>query len=790
MDFTKRQKILLYAITGTVLALILYLFDRKLIHLYMSLPFLSGSDGSGHWSIGEYYSAHIFPKTWGWIPVWSGGMPFPQFYPPFFFFFNALVAHIFPWVEYLTISKLLVVGSAFLIPITVVWTAKQLFRARRVGEENTTHSNWSTYIPAILAGVLSVFVVTTVGGQSSLGFTLQAAINKGFVPQFFALIPILLCLGFVSHIHTSRFARYASGLFFFIALLTNVHTALLLVVVIGSIALTEMCFSGNLRTAYHILKRYALVFGIAGFSASFWFFPLFATYSYLTSVPLTFEWDRIDQSLISIFLISFPIATYLSIRRKNPVVLGIIVGISIIAVASILRMDQKFPYLPFHMYRWLAITPYVCMILIAYIPDSFNFRQKRSQIFFSILLILGAAYIYRNEIRIYTNGGIYLRYMSERVDDLISYIQKNPGLTTIGTDEDLGRNASFIIDAKLGLLGVPTTTHIIRESAPSGLFLAPTRNTFSSVFEMAGVRTYIGKTENFTRQPIELRINRARGLGIRYIVASDPGVVGALSTSTGATFIQKFGPRYLYEIQDYTPKTSALEVLPTLAFSPLNFKVRPAEELNFTMLGEQALMQNAFPYVYIARDPDRNIDEIPLDELKHFSSIIFTTYPYKNIDTALSQIQEYTKDRIVYAVEQKSPLFLALQKESLNNKNIIVYKRNIKEKNIRKLSENIVGEIFRSIQKNGVPSNQTNVVPYYIRQTYYPWWNRVDDKMIYAVTPFYTLTFGDKGSSTSTIESTLVFKTGRSVHIGLGVTLALLLGMIYVEVRRLYLQKN
>lgn len=731
---------------------------------------MAGSDGSGHWSIGEYYSKHIFPKTWGWIPVWSGGMPFPQYYPPFYFFFTALVAHLFPWVSYLTISKIVIVGSGLLIPVTVVWASKRMF--------NTQSSSFDSYIPALLSGVLSILIITTVGGQSSLGFTLEAALNKGFVPQFFALIPILLCLGFTAHIHTSKASRYGAGIFFLIALLTNVHTALLLVIVISIIACVHLIFTKKHRL--QIIFTYVKVFGLAGFAASLWFFPLVATYDYFTTVPLPFDWDRIDLSLKIMFCISFPIAALIAIRRKNPVILGSAIGVSLIAIAAIAKMDQKFPHLPFHMYRWLAIAPYLSMIYIAYIADSISFKTLKGKIFFSIILLSFSAYVYKNEIRIYTDYGMYKNYTKENVDTLLALIQKNPGVTASGAEADLGRNASFIIDAKLGLMGIPTITHIIRESAPSGLFLTPTRNTFSAVFEMAGVRTYIGKMESFTRQPIEDRINRARGVGVRYIIATDPEVTGALSTSTQASFIAKVGPRHLYEIKNFEPKISVLENLPTLTFTNLNFKVRPPEEMSFTMLNEQALLRNAYPYIYFARDNDRNIDEIPLQELRNFGSLFLIEYTYKNVDRALDTLRQYATDRKIYVVKNKSTLYNKLKELSYTNKNIVIYEEDGKDE--RTEAERIVSQVFESIKNN--PVKAEGVYPYYIRQTYFPWWKRTDGGSLYPISPFYTLTFFSEPKTDTDIESTLVFKTGKSVYTGGTVTVLVLCAILYFEFRR------
>jgi hypothetical protein len=50
-------------------------------------------DGTGHYGIGQIYNAGIFPDTFGWTHAYFGGMPFPNFYPPLFFWCASLLNH-------------------------------------------------------------------------------------------------------------------------------------------------------------------------------------------------------------------------------------------------------------------------------------------------------------------------------------------------------------------------------------------------------------------------------------------------------------------------------------------------------------------------------------------------------------------------------------------------------------------------------------------------------------------------------------------------------------------------
>ena len=78
-----------------ILAIVTLVFNWQIFKTFWQFSFVSGWDGANHAAIGEYYANNIFPRTWGWIPHWFAGMPFPQFYPPLFYFSTAFLYKIF-----------------------------------------------------------------------------------------------------------------------------------------------------------------------------------------------------------------------------------------------------------------------------------------------------------------------------------------------------------------------------------------------------------------------------------------------------------------------------------------------------------------------------------------------------------------------------------------------------------------------------------------------------------------------------------------------------------------------
>jgi hypothetical protein len=50
-------------------------------------------DGTGHYAIAQIYDASIFPDTFGWTHAYFAGMPFPNFYPPLFYWGVGFLHH-------------------------------------------------------------------------------------------------------------------------------------------------------------------------------------------------------------------------------------------------------------------------------------------------------------------------------------------------------------------------------------------------------------------------------------------------------------------------------------------------------------------------------------------------------------------------------------------------------------------------------------------------------------------------------------------------------------------------
>src|SRR5262245_60460951 len=87
-------------------------------------------DGSGHYGIARIYDQTIYPNTFGWTNAHLGGMPFPNFYPPLFFWTVSFLHHIHLF-SFDTAFKLLILLPTILMPAAMWLLAYTLSNKNR-----------------------------------------------------------------------------------------------------------------------------------------------------------------------------------------------------------------------------------------------------------------------------------------------------------------------------------------------------------------------------------------------------------------------------------------------------------------------------------------------------------------------------------------------------------------------------------------------------------------------------------------------------------------------------------
>ena len=121
-----------------------------------------GLDGVAHYAIADLYARQVFPAISGWLPEYFGGMPFPNFYPPAFYFAVAALTRLGLSTAAATWS-LQALGAAAL-PLLTYLCARRLSASRSGG---------------LAAGALAVGVLIHRHPLWLAGISLPSTFNTG-----------------------------------------------------------------------------------------------------------------------------------------------------------------------------------------------------------------------------------------------------------------------------------------------------------------------------------------------------------------------------------------------------------------------------------------------------------------------------------------------------------------------------------------------------------------------------------------------------------------------------------
>ena len=115
---------------------------RRIPAQLLAAPTVGGADGSGHVAILHLYAAHVYPDIQGWIPEFFGGMPFPVYYPPLFYWLGATLMKV-GGMDAAAAAKTLTTLSFALLPVSLFYLARKHGLSRT---ETTVAVAWASVV--------------------------------------------------------------------------------------------------------------------------------------------------------------------------------------------------------------------------------------------------------------------------------------------------------------------------------------------------------------------------------------------------------------------------------------------------------------------------------------------------------------------------------------------------------------------------------------------------------------------------------------------------------------------
>ncbi len=239
-------------------------------------------DGTGHYGVAQIYAQSIFPDTFGWTHAHFGGMPFPNFYPPLFFWCVALLerTHL---VSLLTAFKAFVLLPLLLIP-AALWLLAWVIsgRDRRI---------------AFWAALVSVYPLVSVrfGGQMqwASGLDYFSTLSIGMYTQPLGFV--LLLAWFAVYVEARQRARLfvLACVLLALAVLANFLNGMMATIIVASVILFDLLRArpgragGRPPGAFRSLAAHTLSPIVAAGLTLFWLVPMLGSYGYFVTRPFT-----------------------------------------------------------------------------------------------------------------------------------------------------------------------------------------------------------------------------------------------------------------------------------------------------------------------------------------------------------------------------------------------------------------------------------------------------------------------------------------------------------------------
>ncbi|HMP67261.1 MAG TPA: hypothetical protein PKA60_00740 [Candidatus Paceibacterota bacterium] len=789
-DFFQKSRIIRFiykhrnsiVLQGFLAISIFLALNYKELYFYIINPFVPGGDGNGHMATGLYYAEHIFPRTWGLIPNWFGGMPFPNFYPPFFYWIIAFFYKITDF-NYIYVFKFFSISSILLFPVCILWLTRSIFK-------RDTVAAWSVSILASLT--VSFYAINYDSWQ---GINMRSFQLVGLLPYIFAFSIMILFLRFVFDENRNKKSWIGSTFLFFLVLISNIHVAQFSIVLflIATFYLLIKVYSEDRKNFYNAGLYYASSILFAILLSMFWYLPMLAEYTFISSINYNIP-DYLKYILIPISP-GLVLAAFFTIKRDNNVfIYTYTTFILVVIFLYLFQAGNFFPGVTFHFSRWIVVTIALFPIISAYvISNAFRIFPKMDCLIkipvFSIIifLVLNFYYIGLNDKNIF-----YKPTDQFKNNEIVEYVDNyNDGERLFLVEraslpiEPLIAPPGMTLESILGINN-KSAWAIYREPSISNIFYSPLKNVFFPDKESFGVRSFLdpninGVVSNFNSD-FSRKIDFARFFGITDIFVTSPEALGDFLDSELVTLEKDFGYWKLFSLNDISSRVETLSHKPILLFSKLYFKERGSYDYNFIRFQELVVQNLAFDIIFVS-PKEKYIEK---NDFSKFDVIVLEQYEYKNFDDALIMLNEFSERSTLILYETDNPLFYKLNELDKSKHKISVVKRVIKptytQKDLMNIHAGNLFEIIRNgnseiLEKPQLESvfdgekilvnfiEDTEVeVPVLIKSTYAPKWTEINNKNIYLSTPTFMLVFSNSDIEMNYVPDNAV-KLGFSISI-------------------------
>ncbi|HEX6718713.1 MAG TPA: hypothetical protein VF088_16525 [Pyrinomonadaceae bacterium] len=816
-------------------------------------------DGSAHNSIARIYDLSIFPDTFGWTQSYFGGMPFPNFYPPLFYWCVALLHH----TQLFTFELAFKVMTAW--PIILMPPLLWIF-AWRLSDKNIFTATWTA--------LLVVWLMTDPRSSGSITWSSGLDYHSTFISGFYTqpLGFVLLVAWFLSYLNAHRkpwrfaLACLLLALTVLASFFNAITAAVIVLAMLGSDILRSFRAGDSVerKETHRALIVHLLVPLTAAGLTLFWTVPMLSTYRYFVTLPFNifpmtpFLWGLYALSILGV----------VAFARRPTRGMGILL-ITCFVFATLMILSAIFPprWFPFQSHRFLATLNFLLTVPagfgISFLFERLTsiFRRKSAQlrprarsyptyalgVFLALFMVVGYAFtrssllssyiellrvtsfypiVSANEVafpedielteqerapgNLSESGVGAQKKLAQQgavaVRDVLRFGREHPEGSYLVVFESSQLPTSRAIAQYLGAQGNQTLLAVFREDSPNSLFMYPLVNAFSVEKDSFGISSALADDVGFPKQSLTRHLDRARLLGVRYLVVRGNKMKALLAQESQVLNRYDLGAWSIFELRTEQPPIRALEFRPALVITDFSLKERRRNGRNFIRFAEEQFADGWFDVPLVNLPGARIEDWKQPDDLYGFGAIILDKYDCGDCDITYQRLQDFAQRRPLILLQSDAPLFQKIHSHLGDFPMAEVVERQTSDpgewmSNIQRgptfdysLSplRSEWAAIRRILETHKVPTQAAGVsgqvdqyklninspqsseaIPVLLRVSYHPNWLRSDGGALYMASPAFMLAFVHQSVSI-TYQRRLLDYVGLYIS---GVTLIALLSL-------------
>lgn len=788
-----------YAIDALLLLSLCAAFCGPYLLPLLRAPIPGGWDGVPHYGVAHVYARHIFPALHGWMPEYFTGMPFPDFYPPAFYFLVAALAAL--GLSTATAFLALQTATMASVPLLTYLCGRRLTGARAGG---------------LVAGALAVGFLMDRTPLTRFGIAVEGTFETGLSTQLLGHCFLLaFCHALLGAHDTDRAGRRAAAraaLFFGLVPLTNVNTVWIAALLFLCVAVARILGAPTGPERRRMLGLHLAMGSAAVLLSACWVLPMLAHLGYVPTLAtepmppgaVVFTFLRLGGYLL--------LALIAALALRDGRALALVACALVLAVVGVIPV-RDYPVLrdlPLQPGRHAVVFPFLMTVLVGYVVVAaariFPWQRARAllgalcvAVFFCHLHPAGAPATLVSDADM-ANYRQVIAAMDGRTDGRV--------LAQVG---EHGYSDGFAMQSLLGAAGLHSLTTVFRESAVNVFLAVPLRNSIAGQGEAFGIDHKLDPA-SLAQGSLAQQLARLRLFNVKYLVAQTDEMKQRIAVLPG---IRRISPPGRWELYTFdTPGFAHAQVparAPVLAFAALTVKRRPEVGFDFMRLGEEMFAAGRLDVPLVLSRANTLDGE---QDWERFHTALITQYVYEDRARAYAAIERFSRDRHLIVLESDDPLDaevarLAVERPTIHRiprpdeaeiadmarallgergGAITAQRRQDAWKQARRLAvSQACARIFDIIEAVSVPLDDMPAVahaqlerdtarieldrapaapvPVWVRQGYFPSWKNPDGEPIYMATPAFQLTFLRQRTTTLRSESGAVHWLGGALGV-------------------------